>query len=91
MAGAAIANDSFRGQGKRLSEMNHSLGYGFDVPLRHPLSESGFGNSVYQNDSVVVRVRGKHNDYREFKGSVLRDLREEEALEQKRKQVKQTN
>ena len=60
MAGALIANtnDSYRAsdktvhgkylnQGKRLSEMNNSLPYGFDVPARHPLSETNFGNSVY--------------------------------------------
>ena len=60
MAGALIANtnDSYRAndksvsgkylnQGKRLSEMNNSLPYGFDVPSRHPLSETNFGNSLY--------------------------------------------
>ncbi len=87
MAGASIAkNDSFRephaasikgARGKRLSDMNNSLPYGFDVPARHPLSDSNFGNSLYQNDSVMVRVRGKNNNFTEFKGSVLRNLREE--------------
>ena len=62
MVGALIAtntNESYRAgersvnsgkyinQGKRLSETNNSMAYGFDVPARHPLSETNFGNSVY--------------------------------------------